>query len=132
MPNFKKIKFKVFGDRRGKLISLEAMRNVPFEIKRVYYIFDTKEDVDRGNHSHPKLNQIVVCLSGSCKFYLEDKCSRKTLKLNKPSDGLFIGKDVWRRMFDFSSDCVLMVLADDYYIEEEYNRDYKKFKLLKK
>lgn len=121
------------GDERGSLISLEQLKNIPFKIKRVYYIFGTQKDAIRGKHSHTHLKQMAVCVKGSCKFLLDNGKKRKIIELNSPDTGLYIGKNLWREMFDFSSDCVLMVLASDYYNEDEYIRDYKKFlKTLKK
>lgn len=115
------------GDNRGKLISLEENKNIPFDIKRVYYIFDTQENMVRGKHSHPHLQQVVVCTSGSCKFSLDNGKNKKIVELDSPEIGLFIGENIWREMYDFSSDCVLMVLANEYYNEDEYIRDYEEF-----
>lgn len=125
--NYRIINFKIMGDNRGKLISLEENKNIPFNIKRVYYIFGTKKNVIRGKHSHSNLNQVVVCLSGECKFLLDSGKQKKIVKLNSPEIGLFIGENVWREMFDFSQDCILMVLANDHYNENEYIRNYKDF-----
>lgn len=125
--DIKTIKFQIMGDERGCLISLEQYKNIPFNIKRVYYIFGTKKGIIRGKHSHKNLKQIVVCISGSCKFLLDDGKKKNIIELNSPDTGLYIGKNIWREMFDFSHDCVLMVLANDYYNENEYIRDYKKF-----
>lgn len=115
------------GDERGQLISLEENKNIPFSIKRVYYIFDTKTDTTRGKHAHPHLQQVVVCVSGSCKFLLDDGKSKEIVTLDSPDTGLFIGENMWREMYDFSPNCVLMVLANDYYNEKEYIRDYRDF-----
>jgi len=120
-------KFKVNGDERGSLISLEQNKNIPFNIKRVYYIYGTKKDIIRGKHSHPNLEQVVICVNGYCKFLLDDGKDKKIIILNSPNIGLYIGKNIWREMYDFSSDCVLVVLVDKYYSEKEYIRDYQKF-----
>jgi dTDP-4-dehydrorhamnose 3,5-epimerase-like enzyme len=125
--NFSLLNFKKMGDERGQLISLEENKNIPFEIKRVYYIFDTKTNTIRGKHAHPHLQQVVVCVSGSCKFLLDDGKNKKIVELNSPETGLLIGENIWREMYDFSPDCVLMVLANEYYNEEEYIRDYQEF-----
>ena len=121
------INMKVFGDERGKLISLEGSRNVPFEIKRVYYIFDTLPDQDRGMHAHKNMEQIIVAMDGACEFVLDDGKTRESVWLNRPDVGLFIGKNMWREMKNFSYGCKLMVLASDYYDEKEYIRDYDQF-----
>lgn len=122
--NCKLVKFKVMGDERGLLISLEQLKNIPFKIKRVYYIYGTKTDMVRGKHAHPNLRQIAICVNGNCKFLLDNGKEKQTIELNSPSIGLYIGKNIWREMFDFSPDCVLMVLANEYYDEKEYIRDY--------
>jgi dTDP-4-dehydrorhamnose 3,5-epimerase-like enzyme len=123
--NFKLLDFHIFGDERGSLISLESNKNIPFEIKRVYYIFDTKNDVARGKHAHKNLQQILVAVSGSCKVLVDNKKDKKTYELNNPSKGLLIENNVWREMFEFSSDCVLMVLASDYYNKDDYIFEYE-------
>lgn len=115
------------GDDRGSLISLEEKKNIPFFIRRVYYIFSTKPGIARGKHAHPNLQQVAVCVSGSCKFLLDDGKHKETISLDRPDIGLYIGKNIWREMIDFTSDCVLMVLASDFYNEDEYIRDYQQF-----
>jgi len=122
---FKLLEFKTFGDERGSLISLESKKNVPFEIKRIYYIFDTKKDVVRGKHAHKNLQQILIAVKGSCKVLLDNKKEKQVFELNNPAQGLYIKNNVWREMFDFSSDCVLMVLASEIYIKEDYIFDYE-------
>lgn len=123
--NFKLLDFQIFGDERGSLISLEGNKNIPFEIKRVYYIFDTKNDVVRGKHAHKNLQQILIAVNGSCKVLLDNKQDKKIYELSNPSQGLFIQNKTWREIFEFSSDCVLMVLASDYYNKEDYIFEYE-------
>lgn len=120
--------FQQHGDTRGMLVSLEEFKDIPFEIKRVYYLYDTKKDVHRGCHAHKSLEQILVCIHGECKVLLDNGEDRKIVSLEKPYEGLYIANDVWREMYDFSSDAVLLVLASDYYHEEDYIRDYEIFK----
>lgn len=86
----KLLKFKVYGDQRGSLVSLEENKNIPFEVKRVYYIFDTKSDVRRGFHAHTSLEQVLVCVSGSCKILVDDGKSRENILLDSPDKGLLI------------------------------------------
>lgn len=117
----------VIGDDRGQLISLEANRNIPFEIKRVYYIFGTQPGVSRGSHAHKKLQQILVCTSGSCEIVVSDGNTQEKLTLDRPDIGLYIGPMIWHDMLNFSSECVLMVLASDFYDESDYIRDYSSF-----
>ena len=125
--NYKLINLKIMGDDRGSLVSLESFKNIPFDIKRVYYIFGTKENVRRGFHAHKNLRQVAICVAGSCKFLLDDGEEKKIVLLDKNDQGLLIEGLIWREMFDFSPDCVLIVLADDYYDESDYIRNYEDF-----
>jgi dTDP-4-dehydrorhamnose 3,5-epimerase-like enzyme len=118
----------VIGDERGALVALEAMSSqVPFEIKRVYYIFGTRSKVRRGLHAHKELQQVAFCVSGSCKLILDDGKERREILLDHPGKGLFIDRMIWREMFDFSPDCVLMVLANMHFEESDYIRNYQLF-----
>ena len=119
--------FKVLGDHRGQLVALEANRQIPFDVKRVFYIYGTQEGVPRGNHSHYKTKQFLVAVNGSCKVTLDNGKEKETFDLNKPNLGLFQDALIWGTMHDFSSDCVLMVLADEYYDASDYITDYDKF-----
>ncbi|AEE26786.1 sugar 3,4-ketoisomerase [Francisella hispaniensis] len=123
----KLLNFNILGDKRGSLISLEQNRNIPFDIKRVYYIYGTKENVRRGFHAHKKLEQVLICVSGSCKVLVDNGNNKKNILLDKPDKGLLISGLVWREMYDFSPDCVLMVLASDFYDESDYIRYYNDF-----
>ena len=114
------------GDR-GQLLALEGLKDVPFEIKRIYAIVNVTNNVTRGRHAHIRLEQVAFCLSGSCRFLLDDGRNRGSIKLNASEIGLYIGKLVWREMFDFSQDCVLTVLASEPYDADDYVRDYKEF-----
>lgn len=125
--NYKLINMKVFGDARGKLISLESNKNIPFDIKRIYYIFDTLPDQERGKHAHKSLEQIIIAIDGACQFVLDDGKTRETVWLNRPDVGLYIGKSMWREMQHFSYGCKLIVLANEFYDEKEYIRDYNEF-----
>ncbi|MGG5216353.1 MULTISPECIES: sugar 3,4-ketoisomerase [Rahnella] len=121
------IPLQIHGDQRGSLVSLETTKNIPFEIKRVYYLFDTKADVTRGYHAHRELKQVAIAIRGSCRFALDDGNERINILLDNPSQGLLIESFIWREMSDFSDDCVLMVLADKEYDENDYVRDYEQF-----
>ena len=125
--SYELIKFKIRGDERGSLIAIEGGYDIPFEIKRVYYIFDTKKGVERGFHAHIKLKQICIAVKGSCTFVLDDGKKREEVKLDRPDKGLFIEGLIWREMKDFSDDCVLVVLASEHYDESDYIRDYDRF-----
>lgn len=118
--------FKVLGDHRGQLVALEANRQIPFDVKRVFYIYGTQEGVPRGNHSHYKTKQFLVAVNGSCKVTLDNGKEKEIFDLNRPNLGLFQDALIWGTMHDFSSDCVLMV-ADEHYDESDYIRDYDMF-----
>ena len=119
--------FKVLGDHRGQLVALEANRQIPFDVKRVFYIYGTQEGIPRGNHSHYKTKQFLVAVNGSCKVTLDNGKNKETFDLNRPNLGLFQDALIWGSMHDFSNDCVLMVLADEYYDASDYITDYDKF-----
>ena len=127
MAKYEVINFKTLGDDRGSLIAIEEGYNTPFEIKRVYYIFDTKKGVERGFHAHINLKQIAIVLKGSCTFVLDNGQKREEVKLTNPNQGLFIEGLIWREMKDFSEDCVLLVLASEHYDESDYIREYNEF-----
>lgn len=122
-----KYAFQQHGDERGMLVALEEFADIPFEIKRVYYMYDTKEGVHRGFHAHKCLEQILICIHGSCKVLLDNGSDKKIVSLEKPYEGLYVSNNMWREMYDFSADAVLMVLASEVYKEEDYIRDYETF-----
>ena len=122
-----KYRFEAHGDERGQLVALEEMKNVPFDIKRVYYMWNTAPGVPRGFHAHRKLEQILICVHGSCKIKQDDGKEVVHVPLTDPSEGLYISNAMWREMYDFTDDAVLMVLASEYYDEEDYIRDYDEF-----
>ena len=121
------IAFQSKGDDRGSLVALESHEDIPFEIKRVYYIFDTKPCVVRGLHAHKDLSQVMVCLKGSCRVVLDNGSTKEQVLLDSPNRGLLIDSMIWREMHDFSVDCILLVLADKHYDESDYIRDYDEF-----
>ena len=122
-----KYTFQPHGDERGQLVALEEFNDIPFRIKRVYYMYDTLPDVVRGHHAHKHLQQILVCVHGSCKIRLDNGKEKKIVVLEKPYEGLYVANNMWREMFDFSPDAVLMVFASDLYDESDYIRDYDEF-----
>lgn len=130
--NVSLIRFQVHGDDRGSLIALENGHNLPFDVKRVYYIFGTKANVPRGFHAHRQLKQVLMAMSGNVTIKTEHGGKTETHLLNRPDEGLLIEGLVWREMHDFSPDCVLTVLADEYYNENDYIRDYQRFLDLEK
>ncbi len=125
--DIERIHFQQHGDHGGQLISLEQERNVPFEIRRVYYIFATQPKVHRGRHAHRHLRQLAVAVRGSVTILLDDGTGPVEVVLDDPSQGLLLGDMVWRELYDFSEDCVLMVLADQFYDPADYITDYDEF-----
>ncbi|MCI9541581.1 MAG: WxcM-like domain-containing protein [Lachnospiraceae bacterium] len=119
--------FQPHGDNRGQLVALEELKDIPFQIKRVYYMYDTAKGVHRGFHAHKSLEQILICIHGTCKILLDNGVEKKIVPLEKPYEGLYIANDMWREMYDFSPDAVLMVLASQVYDENDYIRDYNEF-----
>lgn len=123
----KMYQFPPHGDERGQLIAIEAQKDLPFEIKRVYYIYDTLPGVRRGFHAHRCLEQILLCVHGSCRIHLDNGRDTAEVLLDQPGKGLYISNDMWREMYDFSPDAVLLVLASEYYDEADYIRNYDDF-----
>ncbi len=115
------------GDERGSLVAIETQQDLPFELRRVYYIFGTKEGVERGFHAHKDLQQVAVAVRGSCTMELDDGHEKKEVALNDPTQGLYIGPMMWRVMKNFTEDCVLLVFADQHYNENDYIRSYSDF-----
>lgn len=131
MSNLAKlVKLPSISDERGALVALEANASIPFDVKRVYYIFNVRDKAARGFHAHKALKQVAVCVSGSCRIVLDDGKNRESVWLDSPEKGLLIKELIWREMYDFSPDCVLLVLASEHYDESDYVRDYEDFREL--
>ena len=127
MGNYKLINFAVHGDYQGSLVSVEGNEDIPFDVKRVYYIWGTNKETVRGRHAHRKLEQVVICIAGSCDFILDDGTKRETIHLCNPNQGLYMAHNIWREFTNFSPDCVIMVLASEHYDESDYIRNYEEF-----
>ena len=123
----KLIQLQKHGDERGHLVALEETKNIPFPIRRVYYMFETVSDVHRGFHAHYRLQQLAIPVRGSCRILLDDGMKKIEVYLDNPAQGLAIEPMIWQEMYDFSNDCVLMVLADNFYDEADYIRNYEEF-----
>lgn len=121
------VKLPSLGDHRGSLIAIEGGQTIPFDIARVYYLYGTKADVTRGLHAHKALRQVAIVVSGSCLMTLDNGKERVALRLDSPDKGLLIESMMWREMTEFSPDCVLLVIADSHYDEDDYIRDYDEF-----
>ena len=121
------ISFQKHGDSRGMLVSLEENKEIPFQIKRIYYLFKTKKDVRRGFHAHKNLEQILVCVHGSVMIHLDNGYETTDICLDNECEGLYVASNIWREMYNFSEDAVLLVLASNLYDESDYIRDYGSF-----
>lgn len=114
-------------DPRGNLTFVEGRRHVPFDIKRVYYLYDVPGGSERGGHAHKELNQLIIAMSGSFDIHLDDGFNKKTIHMNRSYYGLYVCPMIWREIDNFSSGAVCMVLASDYYSELDYYRKYEAF-----
>ncbi len=114
-------------DPRGNLTFIEGGRHVPFDIQRVYYLYDVPGGAERGGHAHKGLHQLIVAMSGSFDVVLDDGREKKRYHLNRSYHGLYVCPMIWRELDNFSSGSVCMVLASNRYDESDYYRDYSKF-----
>lgn len=124
----KKYSFQTHGDARGDLVAIEEFKDIPFSVKRIYYMYGVGENVTRGYHAHKELEQLLICIHGSCRVRIDDGEEEQIVLLDKPNEGLYVANNMWREMFDFSSDAVLLVLASQLYDEADYIRNYDEFK----
>lgn len=122
-----KIQFTCLGDKKGYLIAIEENEDIPFDIKRVFYIFDVDDEEMRGRHANRKSEFVMVALHGNCKVRVDDGKQKAVFTLSNPNEGLYLSKMVWKEMFEFSKDAVLLVLSNEKYDSEEYIRDYEEF-----
>ena len=125
--NIGKIAFHKRTGPEGALSFLEAERDLPFPVKRIYYIYNVPPNGRRGFHAHKELQQCLLCIHGSCRILLDDGTERKTVELSNPNEGLYIGPVTWREMYDFSEGAVLVALVSEYYDEADYIRNYDQF-----
>lgn len=124
---YKVVNFAAHGDLRGQLVALESHIDFPFSVKRVYYVYGSSQDVVRGKHAHHNLSQLLVCVSGSCDFTLDDGFERTVIHMDSPTKGLLLTGLVWREFTNFSKDCVVVVLASEHYDTSDYIYDYEDF-----
>ena len=118
---------KHHSDRKGNLTVVENGKTLPFDVKRVYYLYDVPGGENRGSHAHRDLSQLIIAASGSFRVTLDDGTCKRSFFLNRPSPGLYVKPGMWRDLEDFSSGAVCMVLASDEYNVEDYIRDYDQF-----
>ena len=114
-------------DPRGNLTFVEGGNHIPFDIRRVYYLYDVPGGAERGGHAHKALSQLIIATSGAFDIHLDDGCSKKTIRLDRSYKGLYVCPMIWREMDNFSSGAVCMVLASEIYDEDDYYRNYSEF-----
>ncbi|MDD3412630.1 MAG: FdtA/QdtA family cupin domain-containing protein [Lachnospiraceae bacterium] len=124
---YKVLEFGEFGDERGNLVVIEGNQDIPFEIKRVFYMYGSDSTVIRGQHANRKTEFVLVNVSGSSKTKVDNGFETKIIELNRPRMGLYLSTMIWKDMYDFSEDSVLLVLASENYDGQEYIRDYDEF-----
>jgi dTDP-4-dehydrorhamnose 3,5-epimerase-like enzyme len=127
IENCKIISLPKIGDPRGNLTFVEGLNHIPFEIKRVYYLYDVPSGESRGGHAHKELQQLIVAVSGSFDVCMDDGFTKKKITLNRPFEGLYICPGIWRELENFSSGSVCLVFASHEYNEADYIRDYENF-----
>ena len=123
----KKIKFPTYTNETGTLSFFESERHIPFDIRRVYYIYDVQGNSRRGFHAHRDLQQVLFCIHGSCKLLLDNGTEQVNVLLDNPAEELLIESRIWREMYDFSPGAVLLVMAYEYYDVADYIRNYDEF-----
>lgn len=128
MKKYKLQSFSQLGDERGNLVVVEGIKDIPFDIKRMFYIYGTQGNIVRGQHANRNSEFVLINLSGECKIKVDDGKNNEVIILNKPHEGIYLDKMVWKDMYDFSSDSILLVLSNCSYDSKEYIRDYMKFK----
>ena len=122
------IQFKEFGDDRGRLVVVEEGQDIPFEIKRVFYIYGSDQDVVRGRHANRRTEFVLINVAGTSKVRITDQSGNQIVaNLNRPHSGIYLPAMVWKEMYDFSPDSVLLVLCSEHYDPDEYIRDYDDF-----
>ena len=114
-------------NRAGNITIVEGQENVPFDVKRIYYLYDIPGGEDRGGHAHKDLRQLIVAASGSFEVLLDDGLNKKIVTLNRPDYGLLVVPGIWRELIEFSSGAICLVLASEGYLEEDYIRGYEDF-----
>ena len=114
-------------NRAGNITIVEGQKNIPFDVRRIYYLYDIPGGADRGGHAHKELHQLIVAASGSFDVLLDDGQNKKIVKLNRPEYGLMVVPGIWRELFEFSSGAICLVLASHKYDKDDYIRNYDQF-----
>ena len=130
MQIFKKLKFNDLGDERGKLVVIEGNIDIPFTIQRAFYMYGSDAEVVRGRHANINSEFVLINVAGSSKILVTDGKVKEIVDLSKPMEGIYIPKMVWKEMYEFSQDSVLLVLASTHYDSQEYLRDFEQYTML--
>ena len=130
IQDVKIINFKDFGDERGKLVVIEGNRDIPFEIKRVFYIYESDRDIVRGQHANRESEFVLINVSGTSKVKVYDGMNSMVYSLDRPMMGIYIPQMIWKDMYDFSKDSVLLVISNEHYKENEYVRNLDDYNLM--
>lgn len=124
---YRKLQFADLGDARGKLVVAEGEIDIPFSIQRVFYIYGSDDSVVRGQHANRDSEFVLINVAGSSKVMITDGINKEVVELNRPMEGVYIPRMIWKEMYDFSQDSVLLVLASTHYNGGEYIRDYDEY-----
>ncbi|MHC1749544.1 MAG: FdtA/QdtA family cupin domain-containing protein [Cellulosilyticaceae bacterium] len=127
MTQYKWIDFPNLGDERGNLVVIQSDTQLPFAMKRIFYMYGSEKNVVRGQHANKKSEFVFVCLKGSCKVLIDTGNEKEIVTLDNPEQGLYLDKMVWKDMYEFTEDAVLLVLSNENYDANEYIRDYNDF-----
>ncbi|EAK0455006.1 WxcM-like domain-containing protein [Campylobacter upsaliensis] len=128
---YKMIDLQMYNDKGSMLIALQKNANCPFEIKRAFYIFGVPKDVIRGEHANKNSQFLFVTLQGACKICVDNGVKKEEFLLDSPQKALYLDKMLWKEMYHFSENCILLVLSDCYYDKDEYIYDYEAFKQIR-
>lgn len=127
MKEYKKLVFEQRGDERGQLVIAECGKQIPFDIKRIFYMYDSKEDVVRGRHANRNSEFVFINLKGSCRVLIDNGFEKEVVVLDEAHKGIYLEKMTWKEMYDFTPDSVFIVLSNEKYDADEYIRDYGEF-----
>ncbi len=124
---YKELFFNELGDERGHLVVAESNKDIPFEIKRIFYMFGSAKDVVRGQHANRKSEFVLINVQGTSKVLIDDGKEKNIVILDRPHKGVYLNKMIWKDMYDFSDDSILLVLSNECYDSKEYIRDYSEY-----
>lgn len=124
---YKILNLNEIGDSRGYLVAVESNKNIPFEIKRVFYVYGSQENIVRGKHAHYTAEQLIICINGSCDFIVDDGNKCETIRMDNRTKALYIPAGVWDEFTNFSPNCVVVVFSNELYDPNDYISDYSEF-----